>query len=142
MKRVFNASSAMNADTFNFESHSPTCPICHRVQVLPLEQLNSGLYICPYCQQRLVVSKSGHYVRDPFMLKPFISSQLLRRQSHPLARAIRDCGSAKPPYWMTVMVSIVLFSFALAATERLKPVENPIPHWIEEGSQIMRSLHP
>lgn len=131
----------MNADTFNFESHSPTCPICHRVQVLPLGSFKSGLYICPHCHQRLVVSKSGHYVRDPFILKPFISSQLLRRQSHPLARVMRDFGSAAPPYWMTVMVSIVLFSFALAAMERLKPVENPIPHWMEEGSQMMRSLH-
>jgi hypothetical protein len=88
-----------------------------------------------------VVTKSGHYVRDPFILKPFISSQLLRRQSHPLARVIRDFGSATPPYWMTVMVSIVLFSFALAGMERLKPLENPIPHWMEEGSEIMRSLH-
>jgi len=132
----------MNADTFNFESHSPTCPICRRVQVLPLEELKSGLYICPYCHQRLVVSKSGHYVRDPFRLKPLVSSQLLRRQSHPLARVMRDFGSATPPHWITVMVSVVLFSFALAATERLKTVETPIPHWMEERSQMMRSLHP
>lgn len=132
----------MNADTFNFESHSSTCPICHQVQVLPLGQLQSGLYICPYCHQRLVVSKSGHYVRDPFKLKPFISSQLLRRQSHPLARVMRDFGSAKPPCWITVMASIVLFSFALAATERLKELDNPIPHWMQQGSQMMRSLHP
>ncbi|MDJ1183054.1 hypothetical protein [Roseofilum casamattae] len=129
----------MNADFFKFENHSNTCPACHRVQSLPLEPEPSkrGLYRCPYCHQRLVVSHSGHYVRDPFRFRPLKSSQLLRRQSHPLARACRDLTTAKAPSWVTLMASIALLSFALAAAERLKLLDRPIPEWIENKTQLM-----
>lgn len=127
----------MNADTFKFEGSSNTCPVCRRAQVLPLGQIKSGLYICPYCHQRLVVSTSGHYVRDPFVWKPFISSGLLRRQSHPLARVLRDFGGPKPLSWITVVGSIVLFSLALATTERVKMRDEPLPNPWEKGIQVI-----
>ncbi|MBC6424031.1 MAG: hypothetical protein GDA43_23310 [Hormoscilla sp. SP5CHS1] len=44
-----------------------------------------ALYICSYCQERLVVSQSGHYIRDPFAIVGVESGRLLRCQSRPIA---------------------------------------------------------
>lgn len=119
----------MNSHTF--DRHHPSCPICHRVPgnryshkrgdvVRPLgikrSGLDSGLYICCYCQERLVVSQNGHYVRDPFALVGVKSGRLLRRQSRPSRRMMRDLAVCPTFY---VVASVVLLSFALAATSRV-----------------------
>jgi hypothetical protein len=56
----------MNAHTF--DGNTVNCPICHRNSSGKPGELWGGLYTCPYCQARLVISWSGHYVRDPFSL--------------------------------------------------------------------------
>lgn len=124
----------MNAHIF--DSHSAHCPICRRDRALQLSDRASGLYTCPYCQQRLVVSQSGHYVRDPFALRALQSSRLLRRQSRPLARILRDFGITKPPSFIIVAGSVILLSLALAATERLNLENNPVETWMEEITEI------
>lgn len=119
----------MNAHIF--DSHSAICPICHRARGIKPSELDCGLYTCHHCQERLVVSGSGHYVRDPFSPK-HLSSRLLRRQSRPFARLLRDFGIAKPPSFIVVMGSLVMLSLALASTERLKGEETPIHNWIDQ----------
>lgn len=83
----------MNAPTF--KSHSVTCPICHRTSTLAPVGMYSGLFTCPHCHSNLVISWSGHYVRDPFAMNPLLVGKVLRRQSRPLARLHRDLGITK-----------------------------------------------
>ncbi len=85
----------MNTNTF--DNHYVTCPICQRNATPKPVKTYIGLFTCPYCQERLVVSRSGHYVRDPFTLKQMMISSALRRQSRPLARIIRDFVLLKRP---------------------------------------------
>jgi hypothetical protein len=66
-----------------------------------------GLLNCPHCRARLVVSWSGHYVRDPFTLKQRGTEQSLRRGNHPIVRTLRDLGTVR---------SIVLLMFLTSAT--------------------------
>lgn len=124
----------MNAHTF--DSHSAICPICHRARGIKPSELDCGLYVCHRCQERLVVTQSGHYVRDPFSPK-HLSSRLLRRQSRPFARLLRDFGIAKPPSFLAVMASIAMLSLGLAATERLKGQEQPMHLLIERVQEAI-----
>lgn len=109
----------MNAHIFDFDGDFRTCPVCHRTLGIKLRARESGLYTCAYCQERLVVSNSGHYVRDPFTIRQLQTGQLLRRQSQPLARILRDFGV---PF--VILGSVVLLSVTLVATERLKWQDN------------------
>ncbi|MGK7904740.1 MAG: hypothetical protein AB4352_25705 [Hormoscilla sp.] len=118
----------MNAHTF--DSDYPRCPICQRPLGRKRFGLDSGLYICSYCQERLVVSQSGHYVRDPFAIVQPASGRLgldiahrkLRRQSRPIARMMRDLGvrqrlpqAVYPTLY--IIASVMFLSFTLAAAE-------------------------
>lgn len=113
----------MNAHTF--DGHSAICPFCHRDWGRKLTEVTGGLYTCPYCQERLVVCQSGHYVRDPFTLRRLTSGRLLRRQSRPLARILRDFGIHNPPSVLTLITGALAMSLALVATERLKSQDHP-----------------
>jgi hypothetical protein len=62
-----------------------------------------------------VVSRNGHFVRDPFTLKQLTDSRTLRRQSHPFSRILRDFGLAKHPSLLAIASTIVLLSVTLAA---------------------------
>lgn len=83
----------MNAQTF--DSHSANCPICSGTKGTKSRNMVSGLLTCKHCRERLVVSWSGHYVRDPFTLKQLTVGRTLRRQSRPLARILRDFRFAR-----------------------------------------------
>jgi hypothetical protein len=83
----------MNASTSDRDSL--TCPICHHADKIQPGQFTSGLYTCPQCQAHLVISQSGHYVRDPLCVHQITLTRILRRQSRPLARIVRDCGVAR-----------------------------------------------
>ncbi|MFO7029371.1 hypothetical protein B9T07_04760 [Limnospira fusiformis CCALA 023] len=107
----------MNADTFN--SHSVNCPICHHTSVLPSVGVFGGLFTCPNCHTHLVISNSGHYVRDPFSWQHWAIGRMLRRQSHPLARIGRDVCSTKPFPLVAIVSSLLLLSLAVVATDRL-----------------------
>ncbi|MFM6312824.1 MAG: hypothetical protein ACKPGB_32070 [Dolichospermum sp.] len=96
--------------TNTFDNHYVTCPICRRNnRTMPIKSY-IGLFTCPYCQERLVVCQSGHYVRDPFIWRQMMISSALRRQSRPLARMIRDFISIKRPFLSFALGSVVFFA--------------------------------
>ena len=75
----------------------------------------NGLLTCPQCRQRLVVSMSGHYVRDPFSpKKQKVTERMLRRQSRPLARILRDSGISKHSQFLALLGSLILLGFSMA----------------------------
>jgi hypothetical protein len=103
----------MNADTFDRPS-SP-CPVCHQMGGLQSVKLMDGLLTCPHCRERLVISVSGHYVRDPFKPKPpKITGRMLRRQSRPLARILRDSGLSRHSQFLALLGSLILLGFSMA----------------------------
>ncbi|CEJ43931.1 hypothetical protein [Umezakia ovalisporum] len=104
----------MNIHTF--DNHYVGCPICQRNAKQRLAESHIGLFTCPYCQQRLVVCRSGHYVRDPFMLKQIMLCSSLRRQSSPLARIIRDFILIKRPI-LSLAVGLAIFLTMMTVTQ-------------------------
>lgn len=109
----------MNAPTYN--THSVTCPICHRSSVVGPVGMVSGLFSCPHCHSHLVISWSGHFVRDPFSLKQLTVGKMLRRESRPLARIQRDLGIGKHFPLLALLGSAVFLGFAIAATDQSLP---------------------
>ncbi|MFO0173757.1 MAG: hypothetical protein ACK51W_14980, partial [Aphanizomenon sp.] len=93
--------------TNTFDNHYVTCPICQRNNRTKPIKSYIGLFTCPYCQEKLVVCQSGHYVRDPFIWRQMIISSALRRQSRPLARLIRDFILIKRPFLFLVVGSAI-----------------------------------
>jgi Na+-transporting NADH:ubiquinone oxidoreductase subunit NqrB len=105
----------MNIHTF--DNHYVTCPICQRNAKPKPIKAYMGLFTCPYCQERLVVCRSGHYVRDPFTLKQLMMCSALRRQSSPLARIIRDFVLFKRPMLALAVVSTIFLGI-IAITQQ------------------------
>jgi hypothetical protein len=101
----------MNAHTF--DTPSPICPICHRAGVIKPHKLLRGLLTCQNCRERLVVSWSGHYVRDPFTLSSLPTGHRLRRESRPLARVRRDFKLSGLSAVWTVLGSAIFMGTAL-----------------------------
>jgi hypothetical protein len=106
----------MNIHTF--DNNYVTCPICQRNNRTKPVKTYIGLFTCPYCQEKLVVCKSGHYVRDPFTWKKILISSALRRQSRPLARMIRDLPLSKRFLLALAMGSAILFT-TIAITQEI-----------------------
>lgn len=104
-------------NTHIFDNHYVTCPICQRNAKAKPVKTYIGLFTCPYCQERLVVCQSGHYVRDPFILKQIMLCSALRRQSSPLARIIRDFVLFKRPFVALAVGGAVLLSM-IAMTQQ------------------------
>jgi hypothetical protein len=77
----------------------------------------SGLFICPNCHSHLVISRSGHYVRDPFTIKQLTVGRMLRRQSKPLARIRRDLGFTKHLSLLALLSSAVFLGFTIASAD-------------------------
>lgn len=126
----------MNA--YTFDSHSVVCPICHRTGQINPGQMLGGLYTCPHCQARLVISLSGHYVRDPF--RPAAVEQLLRRQSRPWARILRDAGLTKPGSLIVILASAVLAGVTLAMIQGWTVERNPIQDSFENVSEMIELI--
>lgn len=97
-------------NTHTFDNHYVTCPICQRNATPKPVKTCIGLFTCPYCQERLVVCQSGHYVRDPVAYKQIIISSALRRQSRPLARILRDFVILKRPVVALVVGGAIVLS--------------------------------
>ncbi|MEB3280236.1 MAG: hypothetical protein VKK42_15080 [Lyngbya sp.] len=122
----------MNADTFN--TYSVTCPICHQTSIVSSMGVLGGLFTCPHCHTHFVISNSGHFVRDPFCLRKWAVGQMLRRQSHPLARIRRDLWPRRFP--LAILVSGILFiSLAVAATNQLNSQQNTLDIQSESVSE-------
>ena len=123
----------MNADTFN--THSVTCPICHHTSILPSVGILGGLFTCPHCHTHFVMSRSGHYVRDPFCLHQLGVAQMLRRQSHPFARIRRDLSLTKGLPILAVISSLLFLGVAVKVGGKANfkeavlntPIESPQP---------------
>lgn len=119
----------MNIHTF--DNHYLTCPICQKNGTPRPVKSCVGLFNCPYCQEKLVVSQSGHYVRDPFALRQIMISSALRRQSRPLARIIRDFILLKRPLLAVFIGSAIIFGM-ITATQQSTSLENPTSEVITE----------
>lgn len=102
-------------NTHTFGNHSVTCPICQRSGKLEQKELQNGLFTCPNCQERLVVSWSGHYVRDPHHCKQIKTTlpHLLRRESRPWARILRDFSFLKRTAAIAALGSVILLGVSV-----------------------------
>lgn len=124
-------------NTHTFGNHSVTCPICQRTGSLKLVKICNGLFTCPSCQERLVVTWSGHYVRDPFNGKQVMLAHLLRRQSRPWARILRDFGFVKRPSVLIALGSAILFGVSVITLESLNPQQKPFQGLLEQVTEIV-----
>ncbi len=97
----------------------------------------NGLFTCPYCQERLVVSWSGHYVRDPHNCNQVMIAHLLRRQSRPWARIARDFGFFKRPSVIIAVGSAILFGVSVITIESLNSQQKPIEGLLEQVTDIV-----
>lgn len=98
-----------------------------------------GLYSCPYCQERLVISWSGHYVRDPFNLRNLAVGRMLRRQSRPFARILRDCRLTKPSSLIGVLAGVAISCLALATIEGWTAGRNPLEGVVKQVTEVVES---
>ncbi|WP_414526349.1 hypothetical protein [Nodularia chucula] len=114
----------MNIHTF--DNDYVACPICQKNASQRIAESHIGLFSCPYCHQRLVVCPSGHYVRDPYMLKQIMLCSSLRRQSSPLARIIRDFILIKRPI-LNLAVGLVLVFSMMAITQQNTNYDQQLP---------------
>jgi len=115
----------MNIHTF--DNHYVICPICQRNATPKTLKTCIGLFSCPYCQEKLVVCQSGHYVRDPFTLKQMMISSALRRQSSPLARIIRDFVFLKRPVLALAVGGVILLSMITITQQNKSSEPQTIP---------------
>ncbi len=113
----------MNAPTF--DAHSSACPICHQPLLLQPDQSLTGLLVCNRCQQRLVISWSGHYVRDPFRRRYANIERSLRRESHPFNRILRDLHLNRPSVLLILLSSVLLLVFWGGVLRPSPPAEVP-----------------
>lgn len=109
----------MNAPTF--DAHHPVCPICRRPTLIQSPKLLTGLLTCQQCRERLVVSWSGHYVRDPFSIKPLGTERMLRRESHPFYRILRDLGITRFHVMLIVLAGTLAFGVFSGLFEKTTP---------------------
>ncbi|MBD2440233.1 hypothetical protein [Nostoc sp. FACHB-110] len=110
-----------------FDNHYVTCPICQRNAKPKPIKTYIGLFSCPYCQERLVVCRSGHYVRDPFTFKQIMLCSALRRQSSPLARIVRDFLPFKTPLIALAVGSAILLSMVAVTQQNTNHNEPLLP---------------
>jgi len=79
----------------------------------------------------MVISWSGHFVRDPFTLKQLTVGKMLRRESRPLARIQRDLGIGKLFPLLALLGSAVFLGFAIVATEQSLPRQQSFQGFLE-----------
>ncbi|KHG39430.1 MULTISPECIES: hypothetical protein [Nostocales] len=113
--------------TNTFHNHYVTCPICQKNNRTKPIKSYIGLFTCPYCQEKLVVCQSGHYVRDPFIWRQIMISSALRRQSRPLARIIRDFIVIKHPLLSLVVGSAIFFGIVTMTQDNMSRNGQEIP---------------
>jgi hypothetical protein len=123
-------------NTHTFDNHYVTCPICQKNTTAKQIKTCVGLFSCPYCQERLVVSKSGNYVRDPFIFRQMMISSALRRQSSPLARILRDFVLLKRPVLAFFLGSTIIFGI-IAATGHNTSGDSPNSQNIEKMDKLI-----
>lgn len=118
----------MNAPTF--DARHPVCPICRRPTFLQSPKLLTGLLTCQQCRERLVVSWSGHYVRDPFSMKPLLTERMLRRESHPFYRILRDLGITRFHVMLMILAGTLAFGVFSGLFEKTTLNESAPPQTV------------
>jgi hypothetical protein len=113
----------------NINNHYLTCPICQNNGKPQLIKSGSGLFTCPYCQERLVVSQSGHYVRDPFVWKQIVFCERSRshHQSKASSKTFRDSPLLKRPLVSLVLIVFMLMGMTFATQQRIVNESPAIP---------------
>lgn len=106
----------MNAPTF--DAHSSVCPICRQANSAKTNKTLTGLLVCQQCQERLVISWSGHYVRDPFHLRQLGMERSLRRESHPFYRILRDLRLTRPNVFVALLAGSLLVGVLSVFSEK------------------------
>jgi hypothetical protein len=120
----------MNA--YTFDRSSVPCPVCHRASVVPSVNLMQGLLTCPHCRSRFVVSVSGHYVRDPFAAnRQRVNGKMIRRQSRPIARIMRDTGISKHSPLIAIVTGCLALGFTLSCVGKASPLA-VLPDWLNQ----------
>lgn len=125
----------MNAYTFNSDSF---CPICQRTVGMKPFKMVGGLLTCPHCRERLVVSWSGHYVRDPFTLRQVATERMLRRQSRPLARFWRDAGLGQRLSIAAIVSGAMLLGLAMGLLTSSGGKQPPIEGLLNQTSPTLK----
>lgn len=122
-----------------FKSRYLTCPICNHSSAVPSTQDFRGLFTCPHCHSHIVITWSGHYVRDPFGLQKS-SIEQLRHQSNPWVRLRRDLGMKCLPI-LAIMGSALIFSAAIASFQhthnnrKSESIKN-LPAWAQTTHDV------
>ncbi|MDJ0674274.1 MAG: hypothetical protein QNJ36_02540 [Calothrix sp. MO_167.B42] len=109
----------------NIDNHYLTCPICQNNGKSQLIKTGSGLFTCPYCQERLVVSHSGHYVRDPFAWKQTIFCESLRTQSRPNTNIFRKFFLFKRPFASLILVAAMMVGVVFITQQKVSDKDSP-----------------
>ncbi|WP_036531428.1 hypothetical protein [Neosynechococcus sphagnicola] len=130
----------MDAHTFN--SDVTSCPFCRRVSTAHPNQVLSGLLVCPSCQQHLVVSWSGHYVRDPFTFRRLAPERMLRRQSQPFVRLLRDFGFTRNTSLLTFASGTLFLGLVAAVCGGWVTFRNPLPSLGSPQPEPSSLVHP
>ena len=124
-------------NTHTFGNHYITCPICQRSGSLKLVKMCNGLYTCKSCQERLVVTWSGHYVRDPHNCKQLAIAHTLRRQSQPWSRITRDF--VKRPAVIVAIGSAILLGVSVFSLDSINRQPQPFQALLEQITGIVNS---
>lgn len=64
-------------------------------------------------------------------------AHLLRRQSRPWARILRDFGFVKRPSALIAIGSAVLFGVSVITLESLNPQQNPVQGLLEQVTDVI-----
>ena len=126
------------------KSNYVICPICNRSSIAqPIEMFN-GLFTCPYCHSHLVISWSGHYVRDPLTIQQLDIGQMLRRQSRPLSRLRRDLTRKYLPI-VAIISSVIFFGGAITTLSILDfkfDIFDGALEWVKEKDLLNNENNP
>jgi len=107
-------------------------PNLQRTGSLKLVKIGNGLFTCPSCQERLVVTWSGHYVRDPFNGKQYVAHST---PSEPTLLELRDFGFVKRPC-AHCSGSAILFGVSIITLESLNSQQNGVQGLLEQVTEI------
>jgi len=113
----------MNAPSF--DTHSPSCPVCRRPGIKLPHKVLTGLLTCHHCRARLVVTWSGHYVRDPFTLKHLMAERMLRRRSHPFYRILQDARFARFSILFVLLAGTLMLGMSGVLSKKITIEPNP-----------------
>ena len=78
-------------------------------------------------------------MRDPFCLQQCAVAQLLRRQSHPLARILRDLSLTKGLPLLAIISSLLFLGISLTINEKLNLNNQTIDSQVEPSPRSSSS---